>query len=272
MMATTLRRKQLTATRGKYDNFDSHIRAIPAHTHSKDAAQLGDMLMDATTCLDSEYANRNPSRAVPFLHPDPAPITVGAEVSVMILYADPVIAAGLAAVLRRSGGFQIVPTPEPGEVVCGPLAVDVVLADYETAMRLAQSAPHWAKKLVVFTNCDSEARVCRALESGVSGYLMYGVGLPELCEGIRSVRDGGVALSPLAAARITNRFQGETLTPREKAVLEQLMLGLRDKVIARKLNLGVGTVKSHVKAILGKLEAHSRTAAVIAAQRRGLLP
>jgi DNA-binding NarL/FixJ family response regulator len=272
MMATTLRRKQLTPTRGMYANFRSHIRAIPAHTHSKDAAQLGDMPMDATTCPDSECANRAPSRAIPFLHLNPAPITIGAEVSVMILYADPVIAAGLAAVLRRSGGFQIVSTPEPGDVVCGPLAADVVVADYETAMRLAQTARHWAKKVVVFTNYDSEAQVCRALESGASGYLMYGVGLPELCEGIRSVRDGGVALSPQAAARITNRFQGETLTPREKAVLEQLMLGLRDKVIARKLNLGVGTVKCHVKAILCKLEADSRTAAVIAAQRRGLLP
>lgn len=57
-----------------------------------------------------------------------------------------------------------------------------------------------------------------------------------------------------------------------RAVLEQLMLGLSNKVIARKLSLGVGTVKTHVKAILAKLEAGSRTAAVMAAQRRGLLP
>jgi DNA-binding NarL/FixJ family response regulator len=228
--------------------------------------------MDATTFPYRETASRNLERAIAFLHPNPAPVTVAAEVSVMILCGDPVIAAGLAAVLGQSGGFVIARTPEPGDAVWGPLAADVVLADYETAMRLAQSAQQWAKKLVVFTHHDSEAKICRALESGASGYLLHGVGIPELIEGIRSVCDGGVALSPLAAARITNRFQGRTLTPRESAVLEQLMLGLSNKAIARRLNLGVGTVKSYVKAILEKLQADSRTAAVIAAQRRGLLP
>lgn len=228
--------------------------------------------MDAINSPTGEFANRNPERAVPFLDLSPGTISIGAEVSVMILCADLVIAAGLAAVLRDRGGFQIVPASEPGDLECLAAPADVVLADYETAMRLAQSAPQLAKKLVIFTNDDSEAKICRALESGASGYLLYGVGLAELFESVRSVRDGGVALSPLAAARITNRFHGKALTPRERAVLEQLMLGLSNKAIARKLTLGVGTVKSHVKAILAKLEARSRTGAVMAAQRRGLLP
>lgn len=228
--------------------------------------------MDAITTPMSESANRNRERAVPFLDLTAAPPTHSAGISVMILCADLVIAAGLAAVLRDSGGFHIAPASQPGDLGCGPAPADVVLADYETAMHLAQSAPQWARKLVVFTSHDSEAKICRALESGASGYLLYGVGLPELIDSIRSVRDGGVALSPLAAARITSRFHGRTLTPREKAVLEQLTFGLSNKAIARKLALGVGTVKSHVKAILEKLEAGSRTAAVMAAQRRGLLP
>lgn len=228
--------------------------------------------MDTTISPESEYMNRNSERPVAFLHPNPAPIAIAAEVSVMILHAEPVIAAGLAAVLRTNGGFQVVPTQEPSDLICGPPPADVVLADYETAIRLAQRSSQWAKKLVVFTNQDSEAKICRALESGASGYLLWGVGLPELFEAIRSVREGGVALSPLAAARLTTRFQGKALTSREKAVLEQLMLGLSNKAIARTLNLAVGTVKSHLKSILEKLEADSRTAAVIAAQRRGLLP
>ena len=228
--------------------------------------------MDATTWAECDSANRNEVRPLTFLCRDGAPTTPRAVVSVMILCADPVIAAGLSAVLHEGRGFQIVFPREPGDLACGPPPADVVVADYETALRLAQSAPEWSKKLVVFTNIDSEAKICRALESGARGYLLYGVGVPELLEGIRSVHRGGVALSPLVAARITNRMQGNPLTAREKAVLEQLMLGLRDKVIARRLSVGVGTVKTHVKAILDKLEAGSRTAAVIAAQRRGLLP
>lgn len=228
--------------------------------------------MDATNRLESEYARGGREGAVTFLRANSEAITPGAEVAVMILHADPIIAAGLATVLRECCGFQIVSTPERPDLDRDLPPADVVIVDHETALRVAQSTPQWAKNLVVFTNHDSEAKIYRALESGARGYLLYGVALSELFEGIRCVRRGGVALSPVAAARITNRFQGRTLTPREKAVLEQLTLGLSNKAIARKLALGVGTVKSHVKAILGKLDADCRTAAVMTAQRRGLLP
>lgn len=228
--------------------------------------------MYATTAADREHANRNQRRTLPFLRLHDAPIAPGTGVSVMVLCADPVIAAGLSAVLHESPGFQVVRGSSPNELAFGPSPPDVVVADYETAVQLAQTAPQSGKKLMVFTNYDSEAKICRALEIGVSGYLLHGIRLPELFEAIRSVHAGGVALSPLVAARITNRVQGKTLTAREKAVLEQLMLGLSNKSIARRLNLCVGTVKAHIKSILEKLDASSRTAAVIAAQRRGLVP
>jgi DNA-binding NarL/FixJ family response regulator len=189
----------------------------------------------------------------------------------MILYADAVIAAGLEVVLREHGGFRIVAAPQPVESEYGAPPADVVLADYDTALHLGEFARHWLNNTLIFTNYDSEAKVCRALESGARGYLLYGAGLTELVAGIRAVRGGGVALSPLVAERITNRVKSEPLTAREKSVLEQLMLGLCNKAIARRLNLCVGTVKQHIKSILKKLDADSRTAAVLAAQRRGLL-
>ena len=222
--------------------------------------------------LETEDTNCGQDRTGKCLRQNPAPIAHDAGVSVMILYADPVIAAGLTAVLHERAGFRILTTAEPiGNVGCAPPAADVIVADYETALRLAESAPQWARNLVVFTNCDSEAKICRALETGARGYLLQGAGLAELFDGIRSVCGGGVALSPLVATRITNRIQGKTLTAREKAVLEQLMQGLSNKAIARRLNLCVGTVKAHLKSILQKLDAGSRTAAVVAAQRRGVL-
>jgi DNA-binding NarL/FixJ family response regulator len=221
---------------------------------------------------DSQFADHSEEGTVTFLRRNPGPVTAGAEASVMIAYADPVVAAGLAAVLGEHGGFQIIPTAEPGDLLSGPAPADVVLADYETALRLTECAPQWANNVVIFTNYDSEAKICRALESGARGYLLYGVGLPELFGSIHSVRAGGLALSPLVVARITNRVTGEALTEREKSVLEQLMLGLSNKAIARRLNVCLGTVKTHVKSILEKLNANSRTAAVMTAQRRGLLP
>ena len=227
--------------------------------------------MDASTWTEITYTNHNQERTVAFPRQNSTPVTLDAEVSVMVLYADPVIAAGLAAVLHEESGFRLVSAPGRGDVGFGP-PVDVVLADYETAMSLVEQAPQWANNLLVFTNQDSEAKISRALESGVRGYLLYGIGLTKLFEGIRCVQGGGVALSPLVAARITHRIRGATLTAREKAVLGHLMLGLSNKMIANKLNLCVGTIKTHVKSILVKLDANSRTAAVVTAQRRGLLP
>jgi len=227
--------------------------------------------MDGSTRAVSQYVNGSEEPSVALLGLNPRPLTVGLEVSVIILYADAVIAAGLEVVLREHGGFRIVATPQPGESENGAPPADVVLADYDTALHLAKFARHWVNKTLIFTNYDSEAKICRALESGARGYLLYGAALTELVAGIRSVSEGGVALSPLVAARVTNRVKGEPLTAREKTVLEQLMLGLCNKAIARRLNLCVGTVKQHVKSILKKLEADSRTAAVVAAQRRGLL-
>ena len=61
------------------------------------------------------------------------------------------------------------------------------------------------------------------------------------------------------------------LTARQEDVLGQLMLGLSNKEIARKLTLTEGTVTIHVKAILAKLNATSRTEASAIAHRRGLL-
>ena len=228
--------------------------------------------VNANGCAQAAYDSRPVYRAVSYLRPPSVCTDVAGQVAVMILYADPVIAAGLATVLREHAGFQIVSAPEPGDPMSGPSPADVVLADYESALSLAEAAPQWAKNLVIFTSCDSEERICRALESGARGYLLYGAGLPELFEGIRSVCGGGVALSPLVTARITSRIKGERLTARERSVLEQLMLGASNKKIARALNLRVGTVKTHVRSILDKLDADSRTAAVVTAQRRGLLP
>lgn len=196
--------------------------------------------------------------------------TASAHVAVMILYPDPVIAAGLTTVLREHG-FQIVPTQEPGGLVYRSLPADIVLTDYETALRRTDVAPRLGKHTIIFTNCDSEAKICRAIESGAKGYLLHGIGLPELFEGIRTVCGGGVALSPMVAARITNRIRSGILTAREKSVLEQLMLGLSNKAIAHRLNVCVGTVKTHVRSIMEKLGADSRTAAVVLAQSRGLL-
>ena len=73
------------------------------------------------------------------------------------------------------------------------------------------------------------------------------------------------------AQRLGDSLSGEALTSREEEVLRLVVDGLCNKSIARCLDISVGTVKSHLKGIFDKLNVKSRTQALCAAERRGLL-
>jgi DNA-binding NarL/FixJ family response regulator len=184
-------------------------------------------------------------------------------IRVLIAHGDPLIAAGLAATLGRLRDF---------ETVTGGVrqpAADVVIADYDAALQLIATAS--ARRVVILTHSDSEAKICHALEQGARGYLLFGCSLQDLVDGLHSVHLGGIALGPLVASRVADRMKQQALTRREADILRYMMLGMSNKAIATKLTLAVGTVKTHVKAVLEKLDASSRTQAVSIAQRRGIL-
>ena len=195
-------------------------------------------------------------------------------VRVLIAHSDPLISAGLAAILRAQRDFRV--------MVCGAdfefdsmerrsLSQCLVVADYDCGLRLAASKGTWGCQVMILTHSDSEAQICRALEQGVRGYLLFGCSARELVQGLRSIHVGGSAFAPVVAGRIADRLNREALTPREEEILRQLMLGSSNKRIAFELALAVGTVKTHVKSILQKLQAKSRTEAIAIAQRQGVL-
>jgi DNA-binding NarL/FixJ family response regulator len=196
------------------------------------------------------------------------------RIKVLVAHSDPLIAAGLVTLLRNRRDFEV--------FVCSPAVTlnakakrlpptTVVVADYDSGMQLLESAGVGEPRVVILTQSDSEAKICRALELGVRGYLLLGCSLQELINALRSVSAGGSALGPLVASRMADWMKRQALTRREEDILRQVMLGLSNKEIARKLTLAVGTVKTHVKAVLVKLDARSRTEAVAIAQRRGIL-
>jgi DNA-binding NarL/FixJ family response regulator len=187
------------------------------------------------------------------------------KIRVLIAHGDPLISAGLVATLGRTRDF---------EAVHGPgrqLISDVVVADYESGLKLIASGGPVGRRVLILTHSDSEAKICHALEQGARGYILMGCSLQELIEGLRSVYLGGIALGPLVASRIADRMKQQALTRREGDILRYMMLGMSNKAIASKLALAVGTVKTHVKSVLEKLDATSRTQAVSIAQRRGIL-
>lgn len=197
------------------------------------------------------------------------------KIKVLIEHGDPLIAAGLAVTLEKQPDFEAIvyrPAPHvPGVSAIRLPQADVVVADYDSGMQLIASGASGTRSVVILTHTDSEAPICHALQQGARGYLLLGGSVAELLDGLRTVRAGGMAIGPLVASRVAEWMNHRVLTRREEDILRQMMLGHSNKRIAIQLSVAIGTVKTHVKSILDKLDAASRTEAVAIAQRRGIL-
>lgn len=133
--------------------------------------------------------------------------------------------------------------------------------------------------LVLLTDNVPPRWAFRALEGG-AGAILPRVVLPEeLIAALQAVAAGFVVISPdLASVTLSGPLAPadplpptETLTPREREVLERMAEGLSNKEIAARLSISEHTAKFHIASIMSKLGAESRTEAVTLAIRRGLL-
>ena len=203
------------------------------------------------------------------------------RIAVQIAHDDQLFAAGLRAILAADPQIDVIEASSAyGDVVHpfdGGVHVDVVLADYEQALHLARrargAAAHGGRepRVMVFTCRGSEWEIHSALQAGVQGYLLQGCTADDAVSGVKSLARGGSYFCSMASQRMVDCITHETLTGRESEVLRLLSDGLSNKLIARELNVAVGTVKAHLRAILAKLGASSRTHAVLVAARRGLV-
>jgi DNA-binding NarL/FixJ family response regulator len=195
------------------------------------------------------------------------------KLTVVIAHCDPFLSAGLARHLGYLAEFDaVVPGLEFDAPITGSDSGDVLVADYDSGLRLLGSNSRWRDRVVIFTERDSEASICQALEQGVRGYLLLGCGVADVVTAIRTVHKGGCALAPLVAARIAERIRWEKLTPSELGILRLLFSGLSNKQIAHATSRTMETVKTHIKTIFRKLDVRSRAQAVMVARRRGILP
>jgi DNA-binding NarL/FixJ family response regulator len=212
-----------------------------------------------------------------------------AAIRVAIADDHPVVRDGLAAMLETQPDFTII-----GQTGTGPGALelvalakpDVLLLDLEmpesdgVAVLQRLAADGARTRVIVFTVFDTDDRIIAAVEAGAAGYLLKGAPREEVFAAVRTVAAGGSLLAPVAASAVLRRVRGETatsaavvpsLTPRERAVLEQLARGLGNKQIAAALRISERTVKFHVSSILTKLGATNRTEAVTRAAQAGLI-
>jgi two-component system NarL family response regulator len=196
--------------------------------------------------------------------------------TVLVLHQDPLLRTGISAALREHGAFEVFVQGVDAEHA-GAARIDVAVADYHSGVQLTAAgnrASHSAlasARILVLTSNDREADIRRAIEAGVRGYLLLGGSLDELVDGVTAVANGLRYLCRSVAERMADSLTRTPLTSRETEVLQLVASGESNKGIARRLRIEVGTVKSHMTAIMTKLGATSRTQAAGIAAVRGLV-
>ena len=130
-------------------------------------------------------------------------------------------------------------------------------------------------QVIAMTSVLEDGSVVGAVRAGAIGYLLKDTQEDDILRAIKAAAGGEVQISPEAAARLMNDVRKppetrEALTERESEVLRLVAQGKANKEIARLLEIGENTVKTHVRRILVKLNMQSRTQAAIFAVESGL--
>ena len=201
---------------------------------------------------------------------------------IKVLIADDhsIVRMGLVSLLGTAKNIEIV-----GEAVDGVDAVrktlklkpDVLVMDLVMPRKDGVAATeeiHSAApgvKILILTTFGTSDDIARALKAGATGAIMKSATNLELLSTIHTVAAGQKLLSADVEGLMKNDPPIPDLSPRQRDILESITRGLTNKEIAVQFDISLESVKSHVKVILGKLDAASRTEAAAIAQRKKLL-
>jgi len=191
---------------------------------------------------------------------------------VRVAHPAPLVHRGIAATLGADGRFQVEEVrPAPEAFPGGATPVHVLVTDLPLGIAATQQRGAARPAVLVLSHLDGELSIRGALECGVKGYLTHDCQPEQLVDAVMALARGQRYLQGSVVQRLADTVAQDLPTPREIDVLRLMATGLCNKAIAAELNIGCGTVKTHVKALLGKLDAPTRTAAADVAKRRGLL-
>ncbi len=206
-------------------------------------------------------------------------------ITLLLIEDQTLMRQGLRTLLELEPGMSVIGEAADGESgVRQALALrpDVVLMDVQMpglngVEATAAICAAWpAARVIILTTFDRDDYVFQAIRAGAMGYLLKDAPADELMRTIRRVHSGEAFIQPEIASRTLRELlrpqQGplEPLSDREREVLVLLAQGASNKEIAERLVISEGTVKNHVSAILGKLQAENRTQAAEIARRYGL--
>jgi DNA-binding NarL/FixJ family response regulator len=220
-----------------------------------------------------------------------------ARIIVAVVCQQPLFRAGIERTLAGAGDIAVLGAGDINRRVLSNLdkmLPDVVIVDvddstdefFQVVQDIKQHLPNIG--IIVISRNDDDSAIFRALKSQASAFLTREVPADELISTVKRVAAGEYPINetlvnrPRVASKVVEQFQSlallnsadslmAPLTAREIQVLDFVARGYQNKQIADELKISEQTIKSHITSVLRKLNANSRTEAVVRAIQKGLI-
>ena len=202
-------------------------------------------------------------------------------IKVLVVDDHPVVRSGLEALLSADPRLDVVGVAATGEEALSlvvTLRPDVVLSDLRLGRGIDGVGVTSALRpdgpaVLILTTYDNDTDIARAVLAGAAGYLLKDAEPETIVQGILDAAEGKLVLSQDLEGRVIERLSAGVpqLSARELDVLGLVAEGSTNREIAKRLFISEGTVKTHLVHAYAKLGADSRTGAVAAARRHGLI-
>ncbi len=211
------------------------------------------------------------------------------EDKIRILLADDhnIVRAGVRQLLEGADDLQVIAEAEDGEqaqLLIQQHKPDVAVLDIQLPKASGIEVTRWVRShlpdigILILTAYDDDPYVMAVLQAGANGYVLKTGQTDELIQAVRDVYEGKSVLDPNITQKLmSNLFKGpekkivDPLTDRELDVLRLAARGFTNKAIGVQLSISDRTVQGHLAHIFAKLQANSRTEAVMRAVSLGLI-
>ncbi|GJM40266.1 MAG: DNA-binding response regulator [Ardenticatenaceae bacterium] len=211
---------------------------------------------------------------------------------IRVLLADDhaVVRAGIRQFLEQANDLTVVAEADDGEMACALIdqhKPDVAVLDIQMPKATGIEVTRWIRAnhrdvgVLVLTAYDDDPYVMAVLQAGANGYVLKTASPANILQAVRDVHEGKSALDPAVTIRLMNQIAGrnttdtlpfEKLTERELEVLALAGRGYTNKAIGIQLGISDRTVQGHLAKTYHKLDANSRTEAVMKAVSLGYIP
>jgi len=214
---------------------------------------------------------------------------VSKAIRVAIVEDDAALRLGLGRIIDAADGFQCAATFASAEDALAHLSnlppCDVLLLDIQLpGMSGSEAVPQFRQqcpdlKILMLTVFSDESKVFSSICTGASGYLLKTTPPAQLLEAIAAAHEGGAPLSPQVARQIVALFQktgppedpAAPLSPQERRLLSLLAEGYGYSGAAERMQVSINTIRNYIRSVYEKLHVHSKSEAVGAALRQGLI-